>query len=138
MGFNLRSATGIGAVSGNLNTLIAGTTTGLGSQSMQGVSPGTLMAKVALTAATATITLTLKWQVSLDNATWLDVLPSPENPANVIYATGTVAIKTSVIPAPFGVSAWPYARIAVTNGVATGGATDLYAASYSYLRPEFS
>lgn len=119
--------------SGNLSTLIAGTVTTAGvvfmGQSTRKV--GYLSALVSLTAATSTIQLAAKWQVSNDNTTFVDVVES-NNPAIVVYATGTVTIVTKTLTAPEGVYGWKYARVVVVNTVATGGVSDLYAVGYCY------
>lgn len=128
----LRNA--VGATSGNLNTLVAGTSTP-GSSVFLGQSwrkVAGLSATVSVTAATSTITLATKWQVSTDNVNFTDVVNGTQNAATVVLATGTAAIVTRVIPAPDVVYGFPYARIAVVNGVVTGAAGDLYAISYNY------
>lgn len=124
----------IQATSGTFNTLTAGqqvsgsalNTANIGTQRLKAVS-----ARVAVTAATSTITLTAKWQVSLDNSTWFDVANGSQNAAGVVLATGTSAIVTKVIPAPECIYAYTFARIAVVVGVTTGAAGDLYAISYA-------
>jgi len=91
-----------------------------------------LSAKCVLLAETNTITLEAQWQVSVDNSTWLNI-KVPQNPANVAVGTGTGGADsavTVVIDAPPGVYAFPYARIAVINRVATGAAGDTYAFTY--------
>lgn len=128
------SAISFPAVTGNLNTLVAGTTvTNTGSINVSDSSRPKLKmlsSQVSVTAATATLTVTAKWQVSLDATTWLDVANGSQNAASVVFATGTSAIVTKVIDAPAGVYAWPYARVALVTGVATGAAGDLYSVGY--------
>lgn len=129
---SLRNA--VSATSGNLNTLVAGSV-----QAGNAVFMGQawrkvlgLSALVSVTAATSTLTLAAKWQVSVDNSTWLDVANGSQNAAAVVLATGTASIVTKVIPAPDTVYGYPFARIAIVTGVATAGASDLFAISYSY------
>lgn len=128
----LRNA--VSATSGNLNTLVAGsvqagTAIFLG-QSWRKVAG--LSALVSVTAATATLTLAAKWQVSVDGSTWLDIANGSQNAAAVVLATGTAGIVTKIVPAPDSIYGYPFARVAIVTGVATAGASDLYAMSYSY------
>jgi hypothetical protein len=117
------------AGSGNLNTVVAGTTTAGTAISTANMAPGSLSCLFTVTAETNTITITPKWQVSDDNSTWYD-LSGLNNAAQVALATGTAgadAAVSKVLTAPSEVSGWKYVRPAVVNGVATGAATDLYA-----------
>jgi len=129
------------ATTGNFNTDVAGTVKGGAPVSIfgpaGGVVNGTLSALVIVDAETNTRTLSAFWQVSEDGSTWYDVAGAPNNPANVVLATGTAgadAAVTEVIPAPAAVYAWSFARCSVVNGVATGGATDTYSIQYKYVR----
>jgi hypothetical protein len=88
-------------------------------------------ARVTLTAATATITLTALWQVSDDNSTWIDLM-QPNNAAYVIHSTGTAAADLRVISAPNGIHAHRFARLAVRVGVTTGQAGDVGNVGYNY------
>lgn len=128
------------ASSGNLNTLVAGTVTGMIAVPMNPVQNGTLAAELTTLAETNTLTITPKWQVSKDGTNWLDVAPNAANGAYTIQSTGTGgadAAVTRVIEAPAAVYAYPYARIAITNGVATGASADTYSNVYSWVRPPF-
>lgn len=121
-------------VSGNLNTLVAGSTVNGGSLLVSDsvrVKLKNLSAQVSATAATATLTVSFKWQVSIDGTTFLDVANGPQNAASVVFTTGTSAIKSGVIQAPEAVYAWAYTRIVLVTGVATGAAGDLYTMSYT-------
>lgn len=124
----------VSASNGTLNTLVSGS-----------VVPGTaifigraynkiraLSARVQLTAATATLTMATKWQVSVDNTTFVDVVNGTQNAASVVLATGTAAIVTKVIPCPELVYAYPFCRLSVVTGVATGAAGDLWVIDYTY------
>jgi hypothetical protein len=124
----------ISAVSGNANTLVAGTVTpGNGifmGRTAQKVA--NLSATVNVTAATASLTWTGKWQVSPDNATWQDVHNS-NNAAYVVIATGTSAATGNICyDAPPAVYGAAFARFVLVNGAETGAAGDLYAISYNY------
>jgi len=91
-----------------------------------------LSAKLDLTAATATITLTAKWQGSNDKSTWIDIAHGSNNPAGVAITTGTSAIVSKAVPLPANSESFAYVRIAVVVGVVTGAAGDLYAIGYNY------
>lgn len=123
------------AVTGNLNTLVAGTTTGGATVDMTRVARNTLGALVTVLAETNTLTITAKWQVSNDGSTWVDVA-LPNNAANVALATGTAGADVAVtrlIVAPDAVYGCRYCRIAIVNGVATGATVDTYTLSYNYM-----
>jgi hypothetical protein len=98
------------------------------------VAPGTLSARVTLTAQTTGITAHAKWQVSDDGTTWYDCVPV-NGAANVALATGTGGVDTAttvVVPENPGVFGATYARIQLyvaTQSAATG---DLGSAKYYY------
>src|ERR1700722_7686577 len=121
-------------VSGNANTLVAGTVTP-GNAIFMGRTAqkvANLSATVNVTAATATLTWLGKWQVSPDNTNWQDVHTS-NNAAYVVITTGTAAATGNICyDAPPAVYGAAFARFVLINGVATGGTTDLYAISYNY------
>lgn len=124
----------VSAVSGNINTLIAGTVTAGNPLFMGNVARkiDMLSAVVNVTAATSTLTWTGKWQYSDDKTNWVDLRQS-NNAANVVLATGTSAATGDIgIDAPYGVNGAKWVRFVLLNGVATGGVTDLFAISYSY------
>jgi hypothetical protein len=121
-------------VSGNISTLVAGTVTAGKMVFMGNVAQkvANLSAIVNVTAATATLTWTGKWQISNDNTNWDDVHNS-NNAAYVVIATGTSAATGDICyDAPPAVYGARYARFVLVNGVATGGTTDLFAISYTY------
>jgi hypothetical protein len=123
----------VSAVSGNANTLIAGSVIA-GNAVFMGQNfrkVASLVAIVSFTAATSTLTATGKWQGSNDNATWIDLAGS-NAAANVTFATGTAAIVTKGIDAPLGAYGWKYVRFCLVVGVATGNVGDLYSIGYSY------
>jgi len=123
----------VSGVSGNANTLVAGSVIAGNSvfmgQNFRKVA--SLVALVSFTAATSTLTATGKWQGSNDNSTWVD-LASSNNAANVTYTTGTATIVTKSLDAPQGAYGWKYVRFVFVTGVATGAAGDLYSIAYSY------
>ncbi len=123
----------VSGVSGNANTLVAGSVIA-GNSVFMGANfrkVRDLIALVSFTAATSTLTATGKWQGSNDNSTWVD-LAGANNSANVTFTTGTAAIVTKSLDAPLGVYGWKYARFVFVTGVATGAAGDLYSIAYSY------
>ncbi len=102
------------------------------------IAIGTLSAKLSLLAQTDTFTWTVKWQVSKDNSTWIDITV-PQNPANVTYQTGTAGTEAAVarvIEAPLGIHGWAYCRVALVTGGTTGAAIDTYSISYCYVKAE--
>lgn len=125
----------VNPVSGNLNTLVAGSqvngvTLNLGDNTR--TKGKMLSALVSVTAATATITVAGKWQVSNDGSTWVDFGNGSQNATAVVLATGTSAIVTKAIPSSEAVFGWRMARFSLVTGVATGAAGDLYSIAYSY------
>ena len=123
----------VSAVSGNANTLVAGSLIA-GNPVFMGQNfrkVASLIALVSFTAATSTLTATGKWQGSNDSATWVD-LAGGNNAANVIFATGTAAIVTRSLDAPIGAYGWKYVRFVFVVGVVTGAVGDLYSIAYSY------
>lgn len=124
----------VSPVSGNLNTVGAGTVTPGNAIFMGNVARkvANLSAVVNVTAATSGIVLTGKWQVSNDNSTW-DEVRTMNDAAYVALATGTVtATGDLVIDAPMCVYGARYARFVIVNTVQTGASGDLYAISYAF------
>lgn len=122
----------------NLNGITAGSTVGMatvdvGDGARQKIR--SLAANVTVTAATSTLTVTLKWQVSNDKSTWTDVVNGPQNAAGVVFTTGTAAAKSAVVEAPATVYGFRYCRLSLVTGAATGGASDTYAVGYSFRSP---
>lgn len=124
--------------SGDFDTLVAGSVVGgnaleMGDNARQKVR--NLSALAVVDAETSTLTMTGLWQVSNDGSTWVTVTNGAQNAAGVAFATGTAgadAAVTRCFPAPEAVYGWRKARFAITNGAATGAATDTYSISYSY------
>jgi hypothetical protein len=113
----------------------AGATTGGTALPTIGIEMGTLSCLCTVDAETSTITLTAKFQVSDDNATWYDLAGDAQNPANVLLATGTGGADAAVdrvLPVPSQALGWKYVRAAVVNGVAQGAAVDTYAFTFKY------
>ncbi len=118
--------------SGNLNTLVAGSTTGGTAVSTAGLEKGTLSCQVDLLAETNTITLTPVWQVSDDKSTWYD-LKASTGAAQVAQCTGTAGADTvtsAVLACPQEAIGWKFVRAAVRNAVATGATGDTYVFTY--------
>jgi len=130
----------IGGGSGTLTAApVARTTTPGTAIQTANIDRETLSCLFNVTAETNTLTLTGKFQVSLDNSTWYDLAGDAQNPANVVLATGTAgadAATTRVLPVPPAALGWNYIRAAVVNGVATGAAGDLY--SFTFQCRKFS
>lgn len=133
---NSKFKSGMASSSGDFDGDAAGTVTGMSTIANTQVRPGTLSAKVTVDAETNTLTIAAGWQVSDDGTTWTTVALAPNNPAAVVLATGTAgadAAVTRVIPAPKAVSGHRFARLTLTNGVATGTTSDTYSCSYNYI-----
>lgn len=124
------------AAAGNFNGQAAGSANAGTKVSLRSVVRGSLCALVIVDAETNTLTLEAQWQVSDDASTWYDIAPGPQNPANVVLATGTAgadAAVTRVIPAPDGVHAWKFARCTVVNRVVSGNTVDTYSIQHYWL-----
>lgn len=124
------------ATTGNLDTVVAGGNGAGASLQSQNVTPGTLSALFVVDAETSTITIAAQWQGSDDGSTWHDMAGDPQNPSNVVLATGTGgadAAVTKAIPAPRPLHGWRYMRAVARVGVTTGAAVDTYSISYRYL-----
>ncbi len=94
-----------------------------------------LAVQFTVLAETNTITLSLKWQGSLDGTNWLDIAHAPQNPAAVVLATGTAGADVAVtrLASPPGSAyAFRFVRAAFVVGVTTGAAGDTYSASYRW------
>jgi hypothetical protein len=130
MAFPARWRTATGG-SGDLTAApAAGTSTPGSALATAGIENGTLSCHVTVDAETSTLTLTAKFQVSDDNATWYDLAGDAQNPANVLLATGTGGADAAVdrvLPVPPSALGWKYVRAAVVNGIAQGAAADTYA-----------
>jgi hypothetical protein len=81
---------------------------------------------------TNTITLTPKWQASLDNSAWFDIKPE-NNAAYVVLQTST-GTGIANISAPRSIQGMPYVRFSLVSGVISGTAGDAYSMSYNYVR----
>lgn len=129
---NAQKATGVTGFTGAAPQVVNGN-----ALLMADVEVNSLSALVYTLADTNTLTLTAAWQVSVDNATWVDAV-EPQNPANVVQSTGTAGADagiTRAITAPRAVYGYRYARVKVTSGVGVGGGAgvDECNISYSYL-----
>lgn len=125
--------------SGDLNTVVAGTSTShadLVLETRNSVLPGSISAAFTVDAETNTITVEARWEVSNDKSTWLD-MPVQGNTAVTVLATGTAgadAAVTKVIPAPLAVHGWRYCRPVVVNRVVTGNSADTWAIDLHYRK----
>ncbi len=126
------------AVSGNADTLVAGSTIAgatveMGDNARQKVRG--LSALVTVDVETTSLTFAGVWQVSNDGSTWVNVANGPQNAAGVVIATGTGGADASVskaYEAPAAVYGWRKARFTFLTAGATGAAVDTYAISYCY------
>jgi hypothetical protein len=124
------------ATAGNLNAVAAGGNGAGATLQSQNVVPGTLSALFVVEAETDTVTIAAQWQGSDDGTTWYDMAGDPQNPANVVLATGTAggdAVITKAIPAPRPLHGWRYMRAVARIAGNTGAAVDTYSIAYRYL-----
>lgn len=122
--------------SGNLNTLVAGTTTPGQALLTNDIALGSLSCHFTVLADTNTITITCLWQVSMDGTTWYDLRPE-NGAALVVAATGTAGADTAidlVLLAPDAILGWKRCRPAVRNGVVTGATIDTYSMINHYRK----
>ena len=123
------------AVTGNLDTLVAGSNVSGGTLQSKDVEPGSLSAIFVVDAETSTLTSSAFWQGSDDGSTWYDIYPS-NNAAVVALATGTGGADASVtraVSAPTAAHGFRNIRAVARNGVVTGNAVDTYSIQYRYL-----
>jgi len=128
------TATAFGAVA-------AGTTAATGASNsvkMADIADGTqLIALATMVVNTTSLTVTPKWQGSLDGSTWVDIF-SLNSAANVATAAGTGSNVTTTRALLLLKCAFRHVRCVFVTGGATAHATnDTYALSYNWLAPEF-
>lgn len=128
----------IAAVTGNLNTVVAGTSTSAAGLVMRTgrYEPGSLSCEFALLAETNTITLEGRWEVSDDNSTWVD-MPVQNAEAVTVLGTGTAGADSTVtksLPAPRAAEGYKYVRPVVVNRVVTGASVDTYSMTIRYVK----
>jgi hypothetical protein len=84
-------------------------------------------------ATTNTLTVTGKWQVSVDGSTWYDVYGG-NSAALVAQVTGTgsAVTATRVIDAPEAVYGYPNVRFVSVSGTGSGGGAGVDEASIAY------
>lgn len=124
------------AETGNLDANTAGTVTGHSAISTTNIAAGTLSCLFVVDAETDTLTIAGSWQVSDDNSTWYDLVPS-NNAATVVLATGTSGADATVskcLVCPDNALGWKFVRPAVTCGVTTGTVNDTYSMQVRYRR----
>jgi len=97
------------------------------------VEVGTLSARLAVTAATATLTLAALWEVSINGTTW-EQARGLSNAAPVVLTTGTSAALVRHVDAPSAAYGHRFARCSILIGGTTAGASDLANVSYDYRR----
>ena len=136
MAFNDRVVFNGQSVAVVVNGTVVGSDTSAGpTLLMSAVKTGTLSAQVTVDAETNTITLAARWQISQDEATWHNAVPS-NNAANVVLATGTAgadAAVTKAVSAPSAVYGARFARVVIDVGVTNGTAVDSANVGYNYL-----
>jgi tetrahydromethanopterin S-methyltransferase subunit E len=120
-----------------LTGVLAGVTTGGPTLALAAAAPepNSIVANVSVGSTTSTITIATKWQVSNDGSTWLD-LKGMNAPALVaVAAAGTGSIVTTAYAQALQMNpGYPYVRLAVLSGVATGAAGDTVTISYNYIK----
>ncbi len=118
----------VGTVTGTCSGASVGAAKNGTTIAMNNVTPLTLSAYVDIAITTGSFTLTPKWQVSQDNSTFVTALVGIGAGISAVAATAT-----SVYEAPRSVYGWPYARMILTVGGATGAGTETYDIRYTYL-----
>lgn len=125
-----------------LSTITAGSTASSAGLVLICANPGlqiewdSLHAMIETNLTTSTITATTKWQVSPDGAstTWIDYVGvnAAANVTKAAAGTGSLVTTQWVQGFPGMNPAFPYIRLAVQVGVATGGVGDNVTASYFF------
>lgn len=124
-------------VSGNANTLVAGSRINGGACPMGRVKNGTLSAVVDVDCETSTLTFTGVWQgANLANfSDAVDLAYDTNNPVAAVIATGTAGADANVkkaYPCPAAGYGYKYVRFQILTGVVTAAAADTYAIGYNY------
>lgn len=123
-----------------LNTKVAGTITSTAglvlsmANTFMNVEWDSLAAIVETDLTTSTITLKSMWQVSNDGTNWIQFFGNDCTALSAVAAAGTGAlVTTQYVHAWPGVNpSFPYVRLAVQNGVVTGGAGDNVTVAYNW------
>lgn len=124
-------------VSGNINTLVAGSRVNGSWLPMGRVKNGSLSADVNVDCETSTLTMAGVWQ-GANQANFSDARDlalDGNNPAPVVFATGTAGADANVLKAfgaPAAAYGFKYVRFQILTGVVTGNTVDTYAISYNY------
>lgn len=125
-----------------LNTIAVGATAGAAGLVLPVAGPQFNISECALSAivetniTTSTLTATTKWQVSNDGVNWLDLLGknAAGNVTKSAAGSGSL-VTTQYVQAFDGIDpAFPYIRLAVLVGGATGAAGDSVTASYQWRK----
>lgn len=124
-------------VSGNANTIVAGSRINGGTCPMGRVKNGSLSAVVDVDVETSTLTFAGVWQGAnqLNFSDAVDLAYDANNPAPVVIATGTAGADANVkkaYPCPQAGYGFKYVRFQILTGVVTGAAADTYAIGYNY------
>jgi len=124
-------------VSGNANTLVAGSRINGGTCPMGRVKNGSLSAVVDVDCETSTLTMQGVWQGSnvSDFSVATDLAYDTNNPAATLIATGTGGADANVkkaYPCPAAGYGFKYVRFQILTGIVTGAAVDTYAIGYNY------
>lgn len=124
-------------VSGNANTLVAGSRINGGSCPMARILVGSLSAVADVDVETASLTFAAVWQgANLANfSDAVDLAYDTNNPAATVIATGTGGADANVkkaYPAPLAAYGFKFARLQLLTAGATAAAADTYAIGYNY------
>lgn len=123
------------AVSGSLLDVDIGGQVGSTGLATNTIEPDSLTCIFACLAEGDGLTVTSRWQVSTDNASWIQ-LDNSTNTAATILCTGTAgadSLTTKVMPPPIGWRGHKYVRAAVEVGGITGVTADTYSMTLTYL-----
>ena len=125
------------AVTGNANTLVAGSRISGTGVPMGRVKACSLAAVVDVDCETSTLTMAGVWQgANLANFTdAVDLALDGNNPAPVVFATGTGGADANVkkaFPCPAAGYGFKFVRFQILTGIVTGAAVDTYAIGYNY------
>jgi hypothetical protein len=124
-------------LSGNLNTLVAGSRVSGDEVPMGRVKVGTLSAVADVDCETNSLTMAGIWQGSntADFASPVDLAYDAQNPAATVFATGTAGADANVkkaFPCPAAGYGFKYVRFQILTAGATGNTVDTYAIGYTY------
>ncbi len=124
-------------VSGNANTLVAGSRINGGAVQMARVAFGSLSAVADCDIETTSLTFAGVWQgANLANfSDAVDLAYDANNPAPVVIGTGTAGADANIkkaYPCPSAGYGFKFVRFQLLTAGATGAAADTYAIGYNY------